>query len=130
VNIIQYSWVVSHAPFSLRGVRPFVEGTDVVLLSPGKAASGTDGDVRLTGEPAFARRHNEGALRSAALKTVHLALGEGGLSNSGPAAVNIKGQDLRGKGSRLCSPDPHQRQQVQAEPVGSFTLLQRSRARL
>jgi hypothetical protein len=78
-----------------------MEGTDVVLLSPGKAASITNGDVRLAGEIAFARRYTNGDVRLAVVKGTNAvaALGPWELRSSGPVAMEVEGTAVSGESS-------------------------------
>ncbi|MHB9024159.1 MAG: hypothetical protein ACYC7E_08280 [Armatimonadota bacterium] len=68
-----------------------MEGADVVLFSPDKAASVTADDVRLTGEVAFARRYTKGAIRIAVLKgtDASAACGSWEVRSSGPVAIDV-----------------------------------------
>jgi len=78
-----------------------MEGTDVVLLSPGKAATVTVGDVRLAGEIAFARRYTDGGIRLAVVKGAEAtaAVGPWELRSNGPVAVAVKGKAVTGESS-------------------------------
>ena len=76
-----------------------MEGTDVILLSPGKAQEVTSGDFHLAGEMALARKYNDGKLRLASIKAGQAAVGEWKLNSPGPAAVEIAGTDVRGESS-------------------------------
>jgi hypothetical protein len=76
-----------------------MEGTDAVLLSPGKPAQVSEGDFRLSGEIALARKYNDGRLRLACVKSAQAATGDWGLNAPGPAGVEIVGTDLRGESS-------------------------------
>ncbi len=77
-----------------------MEGTDVVLLSPGKPATVSAGTASLTGEVAFARTYRDGTLRLAALRgdcTVKLA--DWVLVSAGPTALEVKGKQVTGESS-------------------------------
>ena len=78
-----------------------MEGTDVVLLSPGKPAMVTSGDVQLTGEIAFARRYNNGIFRLAVVKGAgaSAASGEWKVQSDGPVALTINGATVNGESS-------------------------------
>jgi hypothetical protein len=69
-----------------------MEGTDVILLSPGKAAKVEAADVKLEGKIAFARRYSQGAFRLALVTTNSALASVGGwtLSGTGPVAVEIR----------------------------------------
>ncbi len=74
-----------------------MEGTDVVLLSPGKPFDVTSGDFWLSGEMALGRRYNDGKLRLASIKAGLASAGAWVLNAPGPAAVEINGTDVRGE---------------------------------
>ncbi len=74
-----------------------VEGTDVVLLSPGKPAEVATADFSLSGEIAIARRYAEGRVRLAVVKAAQATLGGWGLNAPGPVAVEIAGRSLQGE---------------------------------
>lgn len=74
-----------------------MEGSDVVLLAPDKATEVAEGDFRLSGEIALARKYNDGRLRLACVKTAQAGVGDWGLNAPGPAAVEIMGTDVRGE---------------------------------
>ncbi len=76
-----------------------MEGVDVVLLSPGKPTEVNEGEVRLAGEMAFARRYNDGSLRLALVKAGQAAWGDWELRGSGPVAVEIRGREVTGESS-------------------------------
>jgi len=82
-----------------RGVElTHIEGKDVVLLSPGEAATVTSGAMRLEGETAFARRYQDGALRLAVVQGRCVAsIGDWALSGNGPAAIEVKGKQIIGE---------------------------------
>ncbi|OPZ83237.1 MAG: hypothetical protein BWY76_02370 [bacterium ADurb.Bin429] len=75
-----------------------MEGTDVVLLSPGKAAAVTEGNVQLAGEVAFARTYQNGTLRLAVIKgTATAGIGAWVLTSDGPTAIEVNGSTLTGE---------------------------------
>ncbi|MHB9131637.1 MAG: hypothetical protein ACYDBB_11185 [Armatimonadota bacterium] len=77
-----------------------MEGTDIVLLSPGKTASVTDGDVQLAGEIAFARKYQDGALRLAVLRGLcAVKIGDWLLSSNEPVSIEVKGKQVTGESS-------------------------------
>jgi hypothetical protein len=78
-----------------------MEGTDIVLLSPGKPATIESGDVRLAGEIAFARRCTNGLIRLAVVKGANgmAALGPWELRSGEPAAMEVKGKAVSGVSS-------------------------------
>jgi hypothetical protein len=85
-----------------RGVEvTHIEGHDVVLLSPGKPAAVTRGEVRLSGEVAFARRYTRGVLRLAVIKGdgASAAQPPWSLRSDGPVAISIQGTTVEGESS-------------------------------
>ncbi|OPZ84390.1 MAG: hypothetical protein BWY76_01858 [bacterium ADurb.Bin429] len=77
-----------------------MEGVDLVLLSPGKAATAEAEGVALTGEIAFARRYTNRTLRLVVLKGAGEAHMNGWkLSANGPTAVEVKNGTLTGESS-------------------------------
>jgi hypothetical protein len=85
-----------------RGVEvTHIEGHDVVLLSPGKPAAVTHGEVRLSGEVAFARRYTRGDLRLAVIKGAGASAAESpwSLRSDGPVALSIQGTTIEGESS-------------------------------
>ncbi|MHB9025222.1 MAG: hypothetical protein ACYC7E_13805 [Armatimonadota bacterium] len=85
-----------------RGVEvKHMEGSDVVLLSPGKPATITAGDVQISGEIAYARRYTTGVLRLAVLKGVGASATHGAWSvrSDGPVALTVFGARVEGESS-------------------------------
>lgn len=76
-----------------------LEGTDVILLSPGKPAEVTAGDFLLSGELVLGRKYNNGKLRLATIKQGVAAAGDWALNAAGPVAVEINGAEVRGESS-------------------------------
>lgn len=78
-----------------------LEGDDLVLLSPGRAAEIAAGEMRLTGETAFARRYLNGALRLAVLQGAEASaeIGAWGLHSDGPTAIHVDPTGVRGESS-------------------------------
>lgn len=75
-----------------------MEGTDVLLVSPGKPATASDGGIALQGEVAFARRNSDGTLRLALVKDEGAVSVDGWkLAGTGPVAIEIKGGTARGE---------------------------------
>ena len=76
-----------------------VEGTDVVLLSPGKAAEVSTGDVYLKGETALARRYGNGTTRLAVLKgaACTAGVGEWRVTSDSPVGIEVKGKRVTGE---------------------------------
>ena len=76
------------------------EGTDVVLLTPGKPGSVDYGEMNLQGEIAFARRYANGDLRLATIAghcTVRNRAWQ--LSSDGAVAIDIQGRSVTGESS-------------------------------
>ncbi len=98
-----------------------MEGTDVVLLSPGQAISVTVDDVRLSGEIAFVRRYTNGDVRLAIVKGPEAlaALGPWEIKSSGPVAIHVRGKVLEGEGSG----DAHDVQLVLPPDFGSPEVM-------
>ncbi|MHB9024147.1 MAG: hypothetical protein ACYC7E_08220 [Armatimonadota bacterium] len=85
-----------------RGVEvKHLEGTDVVLLSPGKPAKITAGDVEVSGEIAFARKYTIGVLSLAVLKGAGAVATQGawGVRSDGPVALTVLGARVEGESS-------------------------------
>jgi hypothetical protein len=78
-----------------------LEGRDVVLLSPGKAATATAGEIQLAGQVAFARRYADGTLRLAVVKGAGAVATEPpwSLRSDGPVAISIRGATVDGSSS-------------------------------
>jgi len=78
-----------------------MEGTDVMLLSPGNAATITVGDAELQGEIALVRRYTDGTIRLAVLKGAGAAAGCGPwrVRSDGPVAISVKGMAVDGETS-------------------------------
>ncbi|MHB9132832.1 MAG: hypothetical protein ACYDBB_17320 [Armatimonadota bacterium] len=77
-----------------------MEGTDIFLLSPGKPATLTSGNVQLAGEVAFARQYLDGKLRLAVIKGKATAgIGAWVLASDGPTAIEVAGTALTGESS-------------------------------
>lgn len=80
------------------------EGTDWVLHTPGKEAIAEEGDVRLAGEIALARKYRNGAIRlvvmaGVARKGASARAGGWSLTSAGPAAIEIGGGRVIGESS-------------------------------
>ncbi len=87
-------------PLAQAGLRvEHMEGTDLLLLSPGKEARAADGDLSLLGEVAYARRYADGRLRMAALKGNPALAGADGWAVGGnaPASLEVTGRTARGE---------------------------------
>ncbi len=68
-----------------------MEGTDTIILSPGKATDAGEGDVNLSGEIAFVRKYTNGAIRLAVLQGQGAAQAGGvTLTAAVPAAVDVR----------------------------------------
>ena len=78
-----------------------MEGRDVVLLSPGKAATVSVGDTRLQGEIALVRRYTGGTLRLAVVAGAGASAtcGPWSVRSDGPVAVRITGMAVEGETS-------------------------------
>lgn len=78
-----------------------MEGQDTALLSPGQPVAVTNGDVRLSGEIAFARRCSNGDLRLAVIKGMDATAVSGPweLRSSGAVAIEVKGTVVSGESS-------------------------------
>jgi len=76
-----------------------MEGLDVLLLSPGKAATVTEQGARLSGEVVFARKYANGALRLALLRgnDASASLNGWGIASAGTVAVEIAGTTVTGE---------------------------------
>jgi len=76
-----------------------MEGTDLLLLSPGKPASVTSRDARLTGEVVFARRYANGNVRLAVVKGIGsaAALHSWELRSDGPTAIEVQTDAIEGE---------------------------------
>lgn len=77
------------------------EGTDLVLLSPGKPVTVAAGEMSLKGEIAFARRYVGGGVRLAVLKGENATArrGDWGVISSGPCSIEIDGDVVTGESS-------------------------------
>lgn len=68
-----------------------MEGTDIIILSPGKAAEAGDADVNLSGEIVYARKYTNGAIRLAVVQGQGVAQAGGvTLTSAVPAAVDVR----------------------------------------
>jgi hypothetical protein len=77
-----------------------MEGSDIVLLSPGKPVKVQDGEYSLQGEIAFARRYNDRSTRLAVIKGASTAAcGDWSLSSNGAVSLQIKGEQITGESS-------------------------------
>ncbi len=78
-----------------------MEGTDLLLLSAGRAAEVTDGEMRLAGEVALARKYANGTIRLAISKgdAATAGCGDWTLASAGPTAIEIAGKTVTGESS-------------------------------
>jgi hypothetical protein len=77
-----------------------VEGSDVVLVSPGRPAAVREGGAALSGEIALARRYRRGGIRLAVIAgDASAELGGWGLRSAGPAALEAAGATASGVSS-------------------------------
>jgi hypothetical protein len=77
-----------------------MEGTDWVLLAPGKATTAQAEGATLSGEIALARKYDDGRLRLAAIKgEATVSAGGWALSSGGPTALQIAGDQVSGESS-------------------------------
>ncbi len=75
-----------------------MEGSDLVLLSPGKTATITDGGDMVSGEIAFLRKYTDGALRLATVKGACTVKTDGWqLASNGATALHVKGTTITGE---------------------------------
>lgn len=75
-----------------------MEGTDLVLLSPGKPVEAADGGMQLKGEMGFVRKNIDGTVLLAIVKGEGTAACDGwGLESEGGAGVTIKGKEVSGE---------------------------------
>lgn len=75
-----------------------MEGTDVLVLSPGKVVTVAEGDMNLRGEMAFVRRHTDGSVRLAILKGSSATCGGWSLEDAGGSAgLEVRGKDVSGE---------------------------------
>ena len=78
-----------------------MEGTDLVLLSPGKPAKLGDATMWVRGEISFARKATDGSLRLAVVKGPNneseAAIGDWRLETSSPVSVLIQGNKVSGE---------------------------------
>jgi hypothetical protein len=78
-----------------------MEGTDLVLLSPGKPAKFEDATMSLRGEICFARKATDGSLRLALVKgpsnDSEAAISEWRLKSSSPVSLLIRGNRVSGE---------------------------------
>lgn len=77
-----------------------MEGTDLVLLSPGTAATVEADGMGLGGEVALARRYADGRLRLAILKgndRSYAGIDRWGLASTDPAAIEVNGDAIIGE---------------------------------
>jgi len=76
------------------------EGTDLLLLSPGRPAAAEDGDARVEGEIALVSRHADGTVRLAVVRGPGVAKSaKWGLSSDGPTAIAVAGMQAEGESS-------------------------------
>jgi len=78
-----------------------MEGTDLVLLSPGKPAKFEDATILLRGEISFARKAADGSLRLAVVKgpnnETEAAIGDWRLESSSPVSLLIRRDRVSGE---------------------------------
>jgi hypothetical protein len=78
-----------------------MEGTDLVLLSPGKPAKLGDATMWVRGEISFARKATDGSLRLAVVKGPNnestAAIGDWRLESSSPVSLLIRGNSVTGE---------------------------------
>ena len=81
-----------------------MEGTDLVLLSPGKPAKLGDATMWVRGEISFARKATDGSLRLAVVKGPNnetgAGIGDWSLESSSPISLLIQGNRVSGESAR------------------------------
>jgi hypothetical protein len=97
-----------------------MEGTDVVLLSPGKPAQVKDGEYSLRGEVALVRHNTDGSTRLAISRgDGTAAYGAWSLSSNGAVSLQIKGNEITGESSGTA----HEAKIALPPGIGAVTVL-------